>query len=73
MTNRDDERAANRARFPEFAAMTDSGKWKLLHARDAQGEIGKIPPLPPGCVELDFFKCMELAAMGQPKPKRGAK
>lgn len=43
--------------------MTDTGKYKLLHARDAQGEIGKIPPLPPGCVTLDFFLAMELAAM----------
>lgn len=45
--------------------------WKLLHAKDAQGEIGKVPPLPPGCVELDFFLAMEMCAMGQPKLKRG--
>jgi hypothetical protein len=50
------KREANRARFPEFAAMTDSGKWKLLHASDAQGEIGKVPPLPPGTVEIDILR-----------------
>ena len=53
--SRDAERAANRARFPEFADMADNG-WKLLHAKDAQGEIGKVPPLPPGCVEIDITR-----------------
>lgn len=34
--------------------MTDSGMWKLVWAKDAAGEIGKIPPLPAGCVEIDW-------------------
>lgn len=53
--SRDAERAANRARFPEFAAMTDLiPGLRLLWAKDAQGEIGKVPPLPAGCVEIDW-------------------
>jgi hypothetical protein len=28
--------------------------WKLVWAKDAQGEIGKVPPPIPGCVEIDW-------------------
>jgi hypothetical protein len=33
-------------------------------------EIGKRPTLPPHVVEVDFFKAMELAAMGQGRVRR---
>jgi len=36
--------------------MTDTGNWTLVWAKDAQGEIGKVPPLPAGCVEIDLMK-----------------
>lgn len=38
-------REANRARFPEFAAIVDScgGHAKLLFAEDANGTLGKRP------------------------------
>jgi len=67
---RDAQRAANRARFPEFADLHDSGTWRLVHAEDAQGEIGKRPTLPPNVVEIDACKAMELAAMGQKAVRR---
>lgn len=67
---RDAERARNRARFPEFAGMVDSGRWKLVHAQDADGEVGKLPALPANCVEIDLFKAYEMAALGQPKGRK---
>jgi hypothetical protein len=33
-------------------------------------EIGKRPTLPPNVVEVDFFKAMEMAAMGQGGARR---
>ena len=38
-------REANRARFPEFAAIVDAcdGHAKLVFAEDAQGSLGKRP------------------------------
>jgi hypothetical protein len=42
----------------------------VLHAEEAGREIGKRPTLPPNVVEVDFFKAMELAAMGQGRVRR---
>lgn len=36
-------REANRARFPELAALTDLTGGKLLYAKDDAGELGKLP------------------------------
>ena len=30
--------------------------WKLVWAKDADGEIGKLPPLPANCVEIDLMR-----------------
>lgn len=49
---REEQRAANRARFPELAEITDKYPYmKLVWAKDANGEIGRDPgdgfaPLP---------------------------
>lgn len=52
---REEQRAANRARFPELAAITDKyPHMKLVWAKDANGEIGKEPPPFEG-VEIDFL------------------
>ena len=41
---REEKRAANRARFPELAAITDKyPHMKLVWAKDADGEIGRDP------------------------------
>lgn len=56
---RDEQRAANRARFPEFAAMADKG-WKLLHAEDANGAIGKLPADDPNWATVDLMKSPSL-------------
>lgn len=47
-------REANRARFPEFAAIVDAcdGHAKLVFAKDAQGSLGKRPE--PEC-EIENF------------------
>lgn len=46
---RDEQRAANRARFPEFAAITDRyPHMRLVWAKDADGEIGREPAPFPG-------------------------
>ena len=47
-------REANRARFPWLAEMTDmlGPDCKLVWAQDAQGEIGKRPPLEPELFEI---------------------
>jgi hypothetical protein len=41
--------------------------WKLVWAKDAQGEIGKIPPQPPGTVEIDWTRAalIEFAMPGR--------
>jgi hypothetical protein len=66
-----EQRATNRARFPEFAAMTDKYGWKLLWAKDADGEIGKTPELPAGVVWLDWTHAALIeAGFGQTKGKR---
>lgn len=45
--------------------------WKLVWAKDAQGEIGKTPPLPAGCVEIDLLRpCLIEAGFGVIKGKR---
>ena len=36
-------REANRARFPEFAALADATGGKLRYAEDANGTLGKRP------------------------------
>lgn len=36
--------------------MTDTGMWTLVWAKDAQGEVGKVPPPPAGCVEINLMK-----------------
>jgi hypothetical protein len=38
--------------------------WKLLWAKDAEGEIGKTPQTPAGCVELDWTHGSILEAFG---------
>lgn len=57
------ERAANRARFPELAAITDRyPHMKLIWAKDANGEIGKDRKFPG--VEVDA-RIAELMAWGK--------
>ena len=50
-----------RAMFPEA---------RLIHGEEGDREVGKFPALPPNCMELDYFKCAELAAMGHKAGKR---
>jgi len=64
------DRAANRARFPELAAITDKyPHMKLIWAKDEAGEIGKVKPFPG--VEVDAC-VLELMAWGK-EPNRGKK
>ena len=69
------QRASNRASFPQIASICDQVKAmfpsaQLLHGEESGREIGKRPTLPPNVVEVDFFKAMELAAMGQPRGRK---
>lgn len=52
--SRDDERAANRARWPWLADMAAETGGKVLWAQDEAGEIGRRPPLERGLVEIDL-------------------
>lgn len=64
-SRRASERAANRARFPELAAITDRyPHMKLIWAKDEKGEIGKVKPFPG--VEVDAC-VLELMAWGKRK------
>lgn len=63
---RDEQRAANRARFPEFAAITDKyPHMRLVWAKDERGEIGR-QPAPFEGVEVDAG-IIELSQWGRPK------
>lgn len=66
------ERERNRREMPGLASISDEvravfPKATFLHGEENGREIGKRPTLPPNCVELDFFKAMEMAEMGQQK------
>jgi len=51
--------------------MTDKYGWKLLWAKDADGEIGKTPPLPAGVVWIDWTHAALIeAGFGAPKARR---
>jgi hypothetical protein len=43
---------------------------RLVHGEEGGREIGKRPTLPPTVVEMDFFKAMDMAAMGQPRRRK---
>lgn len=51
--------------------MCDTYGWKLVWAQDADGEIGKTPPLPAGCVEIDLLRpCVLEAGFGQARGRK---
>jgi hypothetical protein len=54
--------------FDEVRAMIPNVQF--IGGEENGREIGKRPTLPPNVVEVDFFKAMELAAMGQGRVRR---
>lgn len=64
-----DQRAANRAKFPEFAALADQG-YVIEWAKHQDGtELGRIKPLPEGQV-LIRAECVEFMAAWNSKASK---
>jgi hypothetical protein len=69
------ERERNRREMPGLASISDEVRAvfpeaRLIHGEEGGREVGKRPTLPPNVAEVDFFKAMQMAAMGQPKGKK---